>query len=250
LADLTFISDLHIGPHHADVEALFLRLLRELGERARAGRPQQLYILGDLFAFWVERPRLVRRLYSRTLDALGELTRAGCPVAVLDGNRDFGYGSVLSAATAAAPLGERAVLERGGGKVLLMHGDELLTADRRYQFFKRIVRSLPARAAARWSPEWLLLWVVGRLEGVSRHEKKRKPPAVMEPDPAEAARLAAAAGAGAIICGHTHVSGERRFPVAAGELRMFVLGSWTAEGATVLDWPEGGEPRLVNWPSR
>jgi UDP-2,3-diacylglucosamine hydrolase len=248
LADLTFISDLHIGPRNAEVEAQFLKLLAELARRAGAGRPQQLYVLGDLFAFWVERPRLVRRLYSRAFGALGQLVRAGCPAAVLDGNRDFGYGPVFSAATGATPLGERAVLERGGGKVLLLHGDELLTADRRYQFFKRIVRSLPARAAARWLPEWLLLWMIGRLEGLSRHEKELKPPAVMEPDPAEAGRLAAAAGAATLVCGHTHAAGERRIPVAGGELRMFVLGSWTAEGGTILDWPEGGAPQLVAWP--
>ena len=190
MPDLTFISDLHLGPRSAAVEPHFLSLLDELAGRVRAGRPQRLYVLGDLFAFWLERPRLARRLQARALEAIAGLVRAGCPVGVLDGNRDFGYGRVLSEATGAEPMGERLVAEAGGGRVLLTHGDELLTADRHYQLFKRVVRSLPARAAARWLPEALVLWAVGRLEGVSRHEKAAKPPAVMEPDLAEAADLA------------------------------------------------------------
>ena len=248
MPDLTFISDLHLGPRSAAVEPHFLSLLDELAGRVRAGRPQRLYVLGDLFAFWLERPRLARRLQARALEAIAGLVRAGCPVGVLDGNRDFGYGRVLSEATGAEPMGERLVAEAGGGRVLLTHGDELLTADRRYQLFKRVMRSLPARAAARWLPEALVLWAVGRLEGVSRHEKAAKPPAVMEPDLAEAARLAAAAGAGTLVCGHTHRPGEARIPVAGGELRMFVLGGWTSDGGTILEWPAGGEPRLAVWP--
>jgi len=248
LADLTFISDLHLGPGAPGVEARFLALLEELAGRSRAGRAQRLYILGDLFAFWVERPALARRLHARPLEALAALARAGCPVAALDGNRDFGYGPVFAAAAGAQPLGERAVVEAGGRRVLLMHGDELLTADRRYQFFKRLVRSWPARFAARRLPEPVLLWMIRRLEGVSRHEKAVKPPGAMEPDLAEAARLASAAGAGVLVCGHTHRPGENDIPVAGGVLRMFVLGGWTEDGGTILDWPEGGQPRLARWP--
>ena len=248
MADLTFISDLHLGPHTGAVQAHFLALLGELAARVRAGRAQRLYVLGDLFSFWVERPNLVRRLYARSLAALAELVGAGCPVAMLDGNRDFGYGRVLREACGAEPLGARAVVEAGGGKVLLLHGDELLTADRRYQLFKRAVRSAPARAAAKWLPEGLVLWSVGRLEGLSRREKSAKPAAAMELDLAEAVRLAEAAGAAVLVCGHTHQPGERRVPVVGGHLRVFVLGGWRSDGGTVLDWPEGGQPRLARWP--
>ena len=250
MPDLTFISDLHLGPRSAAVEPHCLSLLEALAARARAGRPQRLCVLGDLFAFWLERPRLVRRLHGRALEAIAELVRAGCQVDVLDGNRDFGYGPVLTAATGAGPLGARAVIEAGGRRVLLLHGDELLTADRRYQFFKRVVRSFPARAAARWLPEGLVLWAIRRLEGLSRREKSAKRPEDLELDEAEAGRLAAAAGAALLVCGHTHLPGERRIAAAGGDLRMFVLGGWSAEGGTILDWPAGGEPRLVRWPGR
>ena len=248
MADLTFISDLHLGPASGPAEAHFLALLRELAERVRAGRAQRLYVLGDLFSFWVERPNLVRRLHAGRLEALAELVRAGCPVGVLDGNRDFGYGRVLHELCGAEPLGARALVAAGGGQALLLHGDELLTADRRYQLFKRLVRSFSARAAARWLPEGVVLWTVGRLERLSRREKSAKPAAALALDLAEAVRLTQAAGAAVLVCGHTHQPGERHVPVAGGQLRVFVLGGWRADGGTILDWPAGGEPRLVRWP--
>jgi len=250
LPDLTFISDLHLGPAQSAVAERFRALAGELAARVRAGRPQKLYVLGDLFSFWVERPALMRRLHGPVLEALAGLVRAGCPVAVLDGNRDFGYGPAMTAACGAEVLGERAAVEAGGRRGLLLHGDELLTADRRYQLFKRLVRSAPARAAAKWLPEGLVLWTVGRLEGLSRREKSAKPAAALALDLAEAVRLAEAAGAAVLVCGHTHQPGERRVPVVGGHLRVFVLGGWRADGGTILDWPELGGPRLARWPGR
>jgi len=248
VADLTFISDLHLGRARQPVEGQFLALLAKLGERARAGRSQQLYVLGDLFSFWAERPALMRRRAGRALDALGGLVRAGCPVSILDGNRDFGYGRVIREAAGVEPLGERAVIEQSGRRALLIHGDELLTADRRYQLFKRAVRSRPARLAARWLPGPLVLGVVSCLERFSSRENTIKPPSILEPDLAEAGRLMDAAKADVLVCGHTHRPGETKLTAAGDSRRLLVLGNWGAGGGVILEWPEGGEPRLVPWP--
>ena len=248
MPDLTFISDLHLGPAQSAVAERFLALAGELAARVRAGRPQKLYVLGDLFSFWVERPALMRRLHGPVLEALAGLVRAGCPVAVLDGNRDFGYGPAMTAACGAEVLGERAAVEAGGRRGLLLHGDELLTADRRYQLFKRVVRSWPARLAARRLPGPLVLWTVGRLESLSRREKAAKPPKIMEPDLLAAAEQLRAADAQILICGHVHVPGERALEVAGRPCRLFILGGWDAAGGVILDWPAGGGPALARWP--
>jgi UDP-2,3-diacylglucosamine hydrolase len=248
LPDLTFISDLHLGPGPGAVGERFLALAGELAARVRAGRPQRLYVLGDLFSFWVERPALMRRLHGRALEALAGLVGAGCPVAVLDGNRDFGYGPAMTAATGAEVLGERAAIEAGGRRALLLHGDELLTADRRYQFFKRLVRSAPARLAARRLPGALVLWTVARLEALSRREKAAKPARAMEPDLLAAAEQLRAADAEVLVCGHVHAPGERALEVSGRACRLFILGGWSGAGGAILEWPAGGEPGLVSWP--
>lgn len=247
------ISDLHLRPGSDGVRRRLLSLAGELAARARAGRRTRLCILGDLFAFWAERPRLMRRLYGPELEVLAELSRAGCPVEVLDGNRDFGYGRVLAEAAGAEPRGERAELSLAGRKALLIHGDQLLTADRGYQRYKRVIRSAPARWAARRLPEPLVLAVVRRLEAVSASHRAspRKPRGLAALDLAAGARLAEAAGADYLICGHVHESAELELPAAAGgrPRKLLVLGEWGEAGADILEWPEGEEPRLTRWPA-
>lgn len=250
MADLAFISDLHLGACQSAPEEYFLALLRRLVERGSSGREQRLYVLGDLFAFWVERPALMRQLHSRALDAMAAAVRAGCRIQVLDGNRDFGYGRVLTDLSGAEALGEQAAVQTGGRTALLLHGDQLLTSDRRYQFFKRVVRSWPARLAARRLPGWMVLRIVRLLERFSRREKAAKPPEAWRLDQALAARMMQSAGAEVLVCGHLHGAADRPIDVAGRPGRLFVLGAWSADGATILEWPEGSEPRLTRWPER
>ncbi len=248
LARLTFISDLHLSPAPDGTWERFLELAARLAERARAGAEQRLLVVGDLFSFWVDRP-LVAGIFRRPLEALRELVDAGCPVTLLEGNRDFDFGPLLVRLTGAGAPGERLVLERDGRRVLVMHGDQLLTADRRYQLFKRLVRSWPARLLARGLPSPLLLWAVRRLERVSESEKAHKDSAVMLPDPAAVARELESAGAEVLVHGHTHQSGESELEAGGRRCRIFCLGEWDGSGGALLDWPAGGEPRLVTWPA-
>ena len=43
-----FISDLHLSESHPELTELFLRFMREKAPQARS-----VYILGDLFDFWI-----------------------------------------------------------------------------------------------------------------------------------------------------------------------------------------------------
>jgi UDP-2,3-diacylglucosamine hydrolase len=246
LARLTLISDLHLPPEPQPVPGALLGLLTELSAR-QASEQQHLCVLGDLFSFWIDR-KLCSRLFARTLEALAGLVSGGCRVTLLEGNRDFGFGPVLARATGAELVAERVVLEHAGHRVLLLHGDQLLTADRRYQIFKRAVRSLPARLAGRWLPSPLVRWSVRRLEGVSSSEKRRKSPRDMRVDQDAAARELAAAEADVLVHGHTHQAGESSILVSGRPCRVFNLGEWTEGGGTILDWPESGEPLLTSWP--
>ncbi len=247
MARLVFVSDLHLNPTPAPRTAHFLALVEHLAAEQRSARPQHLVCAGDLFSFWVER-RAVVRLYREVLDALAALTAAGCGLTVLDGNRDFGFGRVMAAACGAELPGEKTVLSQDGRRALVFHGDQLLTSDRRYQFFKRVIRSLPARLAARLLPSPLLLRVVSRLERVSESEKARKTPSVMQVDDAVAVSELAAARASTLIHGHVHDSGTRRIEQSGGGLDVFSLGEWDARGGDLVFWPEGGAPRLCHWP--
>jgi UDP-2,3-diacylglucosamine hydrolase len=247
LTRMTFISDLHLPPTPGTVGAHLESLTRELAARQSSGQAQQLYVLGDLFSFWVDRP-LVAELFSLPLKAIAELVRSGCRVVILQGNRDFGFGRVIVDATGAEFPGESCAIEQVDSRALLLHGDQLLTFDRRYQLFKKVVRSWPARMAARWFPSPLLLWSVRRLERVSTAENTRKTSAQMRVDDQVAEREMNKTSANVLIHGHTHEHGSRQIAGSEGELALFNLGEWDENGGTILDWPEGASPRLVHWP--
>ncbi len=248
MARLTFISDLHLPTTPNAVHARFAELLTELCARQERGESQALYIVGDLFSFWTDR-ELVSRLFAEPLANIARLTGCGCTVTLLEGNRDFGFGPVLGSASGARLAGEEHLVEDGDRRALLLHGDQLLTADRRYQFFKRVVRSFPARLAARILPSPLLLWSVRRLEKVSNKEKARKTTDQLRVRDDVSQEKLLAAGARFLVHGHTHEPGERSLELPSGKATCFNLGEWNCDGGMILDWPEDCDPRLVHWPT-
>src|SRR5258706_12899352 len=87
-----FISDLHLGARYTglnpDRETLVLRFLRE-----RAASASHLFILGDLFEFWMEYRSFVPKEHFRIVAALEELARNKVEVHYLSGNHDFNLGN-------------------------------------------------------------------------------------------------------------------------------------------------------------
>ena len=79
-----FISDLHLCDQRPAITRLFLGFLAGEARTADA-----LYILGDLFEFWVGDDATGENEFRRVIDGLAGLTRAGVPLRVMYGNRDF-----------------------------------------------------------------------------------------------------------------------------------------------------------------
>ena len=69
------------------------------------------------------------------------MANAGAPVGVMTGNRDFLLGARFTEAAGATLLPEQIVIDVAGTPTLLLHGDELCTADVDYQRFRRIARN-------------------------------------------------------------------------------------------------------------
>ncbi len=138
-----FVSDLHLDAARPRLVALFLDFLRDEAAHADA-----LYILGDLFEYWVgdDDPQSVG---SEVADGLSALARTGAPVHFLRGNRDFLLGAGYVARAGFAILPDPCVIDLYGRPTLLMHGDLLCTDDADYQAFRRQTRN-PA-----WQEEFL-----------------------------------------------------------------------------------------------
>ena len=130
-----FISDLHLEDKRPEITAILVAFLRSTARRADA-----LYILGDLFEFWIGDDVLTEtaRLVANELKAL---TLSGVPVSFQHGNRDFLLSGSYASEAGMELLPETLVLDLYGQATLLLHGDTLCTDDIEYQAFRQQVRN-------------------------------------------------------------------------------------------------------------
>lgn len=133
-----FVSDLHLQAQEPKTITAFASYLKQTPAQA-------VFILGDLFEVWVGddalqskegAPQAVSEMLCKASDRLD--------VFIMCGNRDFLMGERLIAACGAQRLEDPSVLQAGGARWLLSHGDALCLADAPYQAFRAQVRS----------PEW------------------------------------------------------------------------------------------------
>ncbi|MDW2138560.1 UDP-2,3-diacylglucosamine diphosphatase, partial [Vibrio sp. 2128(2023)] len=78
-----FISDLHLTPSRPDITECFITFMRTEAKNAEA-----LYVLGDLFEFWVgddDKTPFANQIRTE----FKTLTDQGVPVFFIQGNRDF-----------------------------------------------------------------------------------------------------------------------------------------------------------------
>jgi UDP-2,3-diacylglucosamine hydrolase len=129
-----FISDLHLEDSRPEPLAWLRALLRGPARRAEA-----LYILGDLFEFWIGDDAIsesARAVAQETSD----LAAAGVRCSFLHGNRDFLLGADYAARAGLQLLPEACVVDLYGMPTLLLHGDTLCTDDTQYQAIRRQLR--------------------------------------------------------------------------------------------------------------
>lgn len=214
-----FISDLHLDAERPQVTAAFTDFLA-----AREGAAA-LYILGDLFEFWVgdddDSP-----LVNEVARHLRAFSAAGPALYLMHGNRDFLLGEAFAARVGATLLPDPTVHTIGDQRLLLMHGDSLCTRDTEYQRFRAMARSRPWQAdiLARSLAE--RRQIAAQLRAASRDAGSRKAEDIMDVTDREVGRVMLEHQCRTLIHGHTHrpARHERR------EGTRWVLGDWDTRG--------------------
>jgi UDP-2,3-diacylglucosamine hydrolase len=229
-----FISDLHLCQERPEVTGLFLKFLETEARAADA-----LYILGDLFEYWIGDEQVDWPEYRPVMAALRALVAAGVPVYVIVGNRDFLMGKGFEAASGCRRLEDETCVELYGRTVLLTHGDALCTRDTEFMKFRALVRG------PQWQREFLAKSVAerrriaGEYREMSQQSTAAKKPEIMDvtPDAVEAAMRRH--GVHHLIHGHTHRPAQHRFRLDGGAASRTVLGDWYDQGS-VLRCASGG----------
>ena len=214
------ISDLHLDPQRPRILDLFADLLAGEARRADA-----LYILGDLFDSWIGDDDDAA-LATQVAQATRALRDSGVPIWFMHGNRDFLLGADYAARAGMSLLADPSVVELGGERVLLMHGDTLCTDDTEYLKFRALVRD------PRWQAQFLAKPLAERrafaaqARGESRRHTSAAKPEIMDVNQEAVAAAMRTHGVHKLIHGHTHRPATHHFDLDGRTAERVVLGDW------------------------
>jgi UDP-2,3-diacylglucosamine hydrolase len=228
-----FISDLHLDDSRPAVVEGFERFLATTAKKADA-----LYILGDLFEYWVGDDGLELPLPARTAEALSALAMR-VPAYFMHGNRDFLIAERFSSVTGVKLLADPSVVDLYGRDTILMHGDTLCTDDVSYQKFRAQVRNPAWQAAVLAKPLAARIELARQLRETSDTAKGDKVMAIMDVAPAAVEAAFRAHGCDTMIHGHTHRPGRHEHSVDGRTCVRWVLPDWYGAGGYLEASAEG-----------
>src|SRR3989344_9510735 len=223
-----FISDLHLCGARPAITGLFLDFLRDRARDAVA-----LYILGDLFEYWIGDEAVEQEEFRTIVHGLRELTTNGTPVFVMQGNRDFLMADGFEKASGCRLLADPVRVNLYDTPTLLMHGDSLCTGDVEYMAFRTQVRN-PA-----WQKEFLAKPVAERdrivrdFREISKNSTASKKPEIMDANQQAVEAVMREHGVQRLIHGHTHRPKEHVFDLDGQPARRMVLGDWYEQGSVL-----------------
>ena len=235
-----FISDLHLDDRRPETTALFHQFLQDEALNADA-----LYILGDLFEFWLG-DDVPSKCSLEIAAVLSSLSDKGVACYFMHGNRDFLLQEDYAKLAGVTLLQQEHVIDLYGEKVLLLHGDSLCTDDIDYQQFRTLVRN-PA-----WQMDFLAKTPQQRLEialqarDASTEHKGDTEMKIMDVNPGEVIDAFKRHGVHRMIHGHTHRPATHDLEINGNTAQRIVLGDWYTQASILRVQPGSYDLGLLN----
>ena len=234
-----FISDLHLedaSPDRTEWLATFLT--------GPASEASALYILGDLFEFWIGDDALSSTA-QHVAKALGNLGSAGVNCYFMHGNRDFLVGKKYASLAGLELLPEELVIDLYGTPTLLLHGDSLCTDDVESQALRRQVRN------SDWQAGVLALSIEERLQMATRAREASKQHTstssmeIMDVNRQAVVEAFGRHGVLRMIHGHTHRPARHSVDLQNGTAERIVLSDWYDQGSFLRVSEDGIESVVI-----
>jgi len=226
-----FIADLHLSEAIPQTVAAFEHFILVTAEHA-----DSVFILGDLFEYWIGDDMLAEPFPARMAKLMHTLSERGIALYIMHGNRDFLMGKRFMKAAGAIWLPDPIAITAFGTRLALAHGDALCTDDHGYQLFRKLARNrLVQLLFLGWPFRWRRA-IAERARQAS--ENKRGGPRLPKYDVTAkgVAALFKRARANTIVHGHTHRPARHQEP---GGTR-WVLPDWDLDHGK----PRGGYLRV------
>ena len=220
-----FIADLHLSENRPHLLALFRQFMQ-----GQAPEAEKLYILGDLFDFWIgddEQSDLI----SEVQQLIRHLTEQGVPCYFQHGNRDFLIGKKFANACGLTLLPTYQVIDLYGTPTLLCHGDTLCVDDVKYQHYRKKVHQKWRQWLFLHLPLKVRLKIAEKIRAKSRQDKQLKSTEIMDVNAAFVQQMFAQFHVTQMIHGHTHRQKHHEIPP---HFHRIVLGDW-GETSSLLE---------------
>ena len=220
-----FIADLHLSENRPHLLALFRQFMQE-----QAPEAEKLYILGDLFDFWIgddEQSDLI----SEVQQLIRHLTEKGVPCYFQHGNRDFLIGKKFANACVVTLLPTYHVIDLYGTPTLLCHGDTLCVDDVKYQQYRKKVHQKWRQWLFLHLPLKVRLKIAEKIRAKSRQDKQLKSTEIMDVNADFVQQMFAQFHVTQMIHGHTHRQKHHEIPP---HFHRIVLGDW-GETSSLLE---------------
>lgn len=212
------LSDLHLTPERPKVIAAFLNFLRK-----EALSAERIYILGDLFEFWIGDDAAEKLGAGPLLKAMKEVSNT-VDCYFIAGNRDFLVRERFTELTGFKILADETVVDLYGTPTLLLHGDSLCTDDTAHQKFR-----VEMTTNKDFCDEILALTIDERLEKAKQARKKSNEHksgislGIMDVTEEAVNNAFKTHGVKQMIHGHTHRQNTHQHE---GNCTRYVLNDW------------------------
>ena len=221
-----FLADAHLMNPEDDNYRRLLALLRR-----EEGQIRTLYLLGDIFEFWVGYQHVVFTPYVPILEALRRLHETGTQIVWVEGNHDFHLGPFVRDILQATVIPEAGAVTIDGQRVFLCHGDLLDPSDRSYRLYRAVLRNRLVGAFVHTFVSPDRLWRFSRfLSARSQAGRRHRPSRDPRPLITAHARRRFAEGYNAVVTGHFHTPFIEETP----EGRVIALGDAMEQASYVI----------------
>jgi UDP-2,3-diacylglucosamine hydrolase len=222
-----FLSDIHLKQLDQPEAQVLLGFLGDLGPRIHA---THLFLVGDIFDFWLGGHEYFIRKFSPVVDCLRRAVANGLEVHYFEGNHDLYLRGFWQGELGIRVHARARLFLLGDMKVRVEHGDQLDPADRGYRFLRWLLRTPLIAYAGRRLPGSFLAQIGRAATRASRRytsqDKRLSEERIRETVRRHAEKVVQESPFDLMITGHMHVRDDYEFEYAGRTVRSVNLGSW------------------------
>ncbi len=240
-----FISDIHLKSLKERNGQTLLRFLFFLNQNPKENR---LFLLGDIFEFWLSDGLAFTREYNELIVQIAKLKQGGGEVYYFEGNHDFHVDVFWTRKLQIPVYEEDAFFDLDGSGVRLEHGDFINPHDEAYLKYRALVRHPLIEPIGHILPSFFWKWLGEKQSEKSRkrtgHYGRNNVDQIKQMIRAHAERMYDQSPFDFIITGHMHILDDYTFERAGKKVRSINLGTWLEKPRALL--LENGNAKFVD----